>query len=82
MAGGVPPGLTAGLLGIATLLQGWNWPGEYIRFLRTPEITPVSITMPNLRGLLIATIGDAPRVELALAALFVIGFLLIAARMR
>jgi hypothetical protein len=59
----------AALLGVSAIFQGWDWPAGYIRLLRSPEITPTPITMANLHGLLMATVGDLPRVELILAAL-------------
>lgn len=52
---------------ISTITQGWNWPGEYFGLLRQSE-DAVGYTLPNLRGLLMATIGENIGVELALAA--------------
>ena len=70
------------LLAISAALQGWDWPSGYLQLLRSSEITPTAITMPNLHGLLTATIGDLPRVELILSALVAIVLISAALRIR
>ena len=75
--------LTGGVLFlVAAVAQGWNWPAEYAHFLRTAEITPTGFTMPNMRGLLIATVGDRPRLEWILAAALAVIVIYAVARIR
>ena len=72
----------AALYAVAAGLQGWNWPAAYLRFLRTPQITPAFFTMPNLRGLGMAVASDGSAVALgveAASALAVVAVLLYAA---
>jgi len=72
------------LFAVGALLEGWNWPLRYLELLRTPAITPVSFTMPNLRGLLRATVGDAIGdvigVEVLLTALVALLFIWVTLR--
>lgn len=81
LAGGALGGCV--LFTVASMLQGWNWPAGYLRFLQTPELTPTPMTMPNLRGLAMAlapalsseSSRAALMLEIALAAAVVIALL-------
>lgn len=55
------------LYAVSAMVQGWAWPVEYLRFLRTPQLSPAPYSMPNLHGLVVATIGGNLTVELILS---------------
>jgi len=65
LAGGAAGG--AVLFGISTIAQGWKWPTAYISLLRNSQ-DATFYTLPNLRGILMATIGENVAMETALAA--------------
>jgi hypothetical protein len=82
--GGAAVGLAA-FYGIGAAAEGWLWPVNYLKFLqflRDPKLTPTPYTMPNLHGLVLALFGDAPRVEMVVAVVTVVGVLYVLARVR
>jgi hypothetical protein len=70
----------AALYLVAAMFQGWLWPLPYAHFLRTAEISPTPFTLPNLRGLLLATTGDNLKVELILSALVAVAVVYISVK--
>jgi hypothetical protein len=73
-------GMAAGLAGIYAIgaaAQGWLWPVNYLAFLQLlkNQLTPAPYTLPNIHGLVLALAGDAPRIEIVLAALTALGVL-------
>ena len=68
MLGGGAVGVAA-LYVASSLAQGWAWPVPYLHFILSPALHPAPFTMPNLHGLVVATVGDRIGVELFLAAI-------------
>ncbi|MEQ1949061.1 MAG: glycosyltransferase family 87 protein [Bryobacteraceae bacterium] len=69
LAGGAAGG--AVLFLISTIAQGWNWPAAYFRLVSESEDS-VAYTLPNLRGLVNALVGESLPTELVLAAAVVV----------
>lgn len=65
LAGGAAGGIV--LFGISTMAQGWGWLSAYLNLLRNAHDATV-YTLPNLRGILMATIGESLALEAVLAA--------------
>lgn len=78
--------LAGGAAGVAvlyvasSLAQGWAWPVPYLHFILSPSLHPTPFTMPNLHGLVVATVGDRIGVELFLAAIVAAAVIYMSAR--
>jgi hypothetical protein len=65
LAGGACGGAVLFLLSV--IAQGWTWPAAYVNLLKQSEDVTAYV-LPNLRGLLMATVGENLGIELVLAA--------------
>ncbi len=76
-------GGTAGVAALyvaSSLAQGWAWPVPYLHFLLDPALHPAPFTMPNLHGLVVATVGDHIGIELFLAAMVAAAVIYVSAK--